>query len=138
MTKETESPIEGGYPRIMQSLTYQHEDIDEEKIKNDTKLYAEHDAYVRNQSFENGGKVDIHICHCSQNVYTRMGLSSVIFDYHFDNAIEEELEEFARNDPWVKAGVIKQWKINLEMDTYSPCETVRFNKDGGVSITFGT
>ena len=113
----------------MQSVMYQYEDMDEEKINNDTKLEAEHEAYVRNQSSKNGGKLDIDLYDCSKNFSKIIGLPSTTFDYYFDNAIEEELEEFARNDPWVKAGALKKWTTYLEINTFSLCQSMSSSGD---------
>lgn len=129
MTKNTETQIEGGYPRIMQTITYNYKDVNEEKLNNDTKLVAEHEAYIQNQSSKNDGKLDVDLYDCTEHFYKLMGLPSSTFIYSFDNAIEEELEEFARNDPWVKAGAVRNWTITLEVTTFSPCRSTSSGGD---------
>jgi hypothetical protein len=120
----------------MQVLTYDCPNSDD-KQKELEKLRLAHEIYVNIHSSKAGGKLNAHLLSSIEKI-AKMGLPKHDLSYFFDDATAADLEKFARNDPWVKAGLIKAWDLQPEVEVDDPIQMLKMDQRENMTIKVGS
>ena len=114
------------FPRAMQVLTYEYSNDKHTRQELD-RLRSDHKKYLKEQSLKPNAKLNSYFVQSLKQLEEQRGFS-VQMSFYFDHANRSDLEDFARHDPWVKAGLVTNWKYKLDTIVFDPCQTIKKNR----------
>ena len=118
----------------MQVLTYDYP-VDIRKRKQLQKHRSHHEKYIRQYLSKSDSKLNLHMIQSMNKLEKTRGFL-VHMSIYFDHATEKDLEEFAKNDPWIKHQFIQNWKSKSDILVFDPIEMIQNNENGPFTFEF--
>lgn len=118
----------------MQVLTYEYP-ADIKKRKQLKKNRSQHEKYLQKYLSKSDSKLNVHMTESVKKLEETRGFL-IQMSFYFDRATEEDLEEFAQNDPWIKHQFIQHWKSKFDILVFDPIEMIHNNEKGPFAFQF--